>query len=303
MNQFRNSDIRKGKKTYDYYMCCPFCIKKGLSPDENFHLGFNTQKGVFHCFRCEEVGSIKDVQELLILADSDTHDDLKELEDSIEELFTFSNQTTFNLDEISWKLSEKETPIAWNYMLNVRKFSIQEIEKHQLRVGKPYWDDKREKTIYKWCGRVLFPSISHNECNFIVGRAYTNKQPKYLNSTGSKSSVVYGLNGIKNECILCEGIISAIAAERVTGIPAISCLGKSGSFVQLSKIRSKIDKIYLSLDGTKDVIEDVWIKFNRQLIKMGFEVWNIRILEDKDPDDLGIEYLKYFKQAKKVSFI
>jgi DNA primase len=202
-----------------------------------------------------------------------------------------------DMDLISWKLTKEHTPLAYYYITN-RGFTEEEIEKYQIRVGKEYFDPERKWLIKRWKERILFPLFDSGKCVFICGRSYLGKDPKYLNSMGSKQSIVYGLERVQEgkECIIAEGIISAIAAERATGIPAVCLLGKSNSAWALSKIRAKVNRVYLSLDGGVKTTD-----LRRQLLGLGFEVFEIELPKGKDPDEMGSEYAAYFNQMKKVS--
>ena len=34
-------------------VCCPFCLLRGKTPDNDYNLGINVKKNIGHCFRCE----------------------------------------------------------------------------------------------------------------------------------------------------------------------------------------------------------------------------------------------------------
>ena len=302
MFDFISGEIKKGSKPNEFWTCCPFCEERKGSPDTNFHLGFNTKKAMWHCFRCEasprnvktNIENLKDTARLY-----ETPSTVTQLRSRIERAATRKTPDYIDLDLISWELTKEHTPLAYDYMIN-RNFSPDEIKKYNLRVGKTFIDPKTKRNVKRWRERILFPFFDGDNCIFVCGRSYMGRDPKYINSSGSKKSVVYGLERVngEKECIIAEGIISAIAAERATGIPAVCLLGKSNSDWALSKIRSKANRVYLSLDGG---VNRERRELRRRLLGLGFEVFEVLLPEGKDPDDLGSEYRQCFDQRKKVS--
>jgi DNA primase len=207
---------------------------------------------------------------------------------------------SINLDQISWPVVATETPVAYEY-LRTRGFSDEDIQKYNLRVGRPFQAPEGYE-VKKWSGRVLFPVMEGGACRYVVGRTVNGGNPKYVNSTASKSTVVFNLDNVSgDECIICEGIISSIAAQRATGVPAVALLGKVATGYQLSKIRSKCNTVYVSLDG--DVQDQERMDLAKLLYRMGFKVFYIDLPADKDPDDLKDGYLEYFKRARPMELL
>ena len=287
----------KEKAGEEFYICCPFCVKKGKSPDTEYKLGFNLKKGIYHCYRCRSRGSISDIKELQLLAfyqKSETLDDFQ------ERLMRKPKRDidVFDIGNISVPISEQDTPFALKYMLD-RGYSFQELAKYDVRVGMPYIDEYGVE-IQRWRGRVIFPFFYEDRCIYAVGRAYNGREPKYLNSTLPKGLVVYGIDNVVGKvCILCEGIISAHAAQRSTGLPAVSVLGQDPLDLQLSRLRNKAEVVFNALDGDVDPLKRR--KLNKRLSLMGFEVWDIQMPSGHDPDSLAEEFPSYFQQARKVS--
>lgn len=303
-----NENIVPGssKKPGEYFMKCPFCELRGYGPDKGHRLGFNIYTGVYHCFRCRATqktnGAFNKLEELALLSNQNENDylenDLTPIRERVNRLFLKPKIKQYNLDDVSLPLTEEDTPFAYSYLAN-RGFTDRDIIKYTLRVGKVYFDENLGRDVKKWSGRIIFPFIEGGNVAYLIGRAYAGKEPKYLNSSGNRSYIVYGLDKVMGECILCEGIISSISAEKWTGIPSVATLSKTITKQQLSRIRTKCNKIWLSLDG--DVLVDEKIPILKELLSLGFEVYNIDLPQDKDPDDLGEDYLTYFKEAKKVN--
>lgn len=272
---------------------CPYC------KDTKYRLGINLTKGVYHCFHCDKAGRITDIKEFSMLSfEAPTSNDLDVVRNKLKGMFK-SESKEFDLDHISWPLEQKGTPMAYKYMID-RGFSSEEICKYGLRVGKPYTNAEGIE-IKRTAGRIIFPFLSDGKCVYYIARTLNGAIPKYLNSDGPKATLVYNIDNVRGECILCEGIISAIAAERTTGIPSVAILGKSLSFFQLNRIRSKANKIWLSLDG--DVTEEENEKILRRLVKLFDEVYLVKMPYGTDPDELRSNYMKCFNEASRVNIL
>ena len=306
MNFGSMDNVKKGSRPNEFLANCPFCLERTGRPDTKNHLGFNTKSGKWNCFRCgartSTHGNLKKLENIAdFYGDQTASNSIEKLRKKLKSCSTKPEPTNYDLELISWKLSEKETPFAYNYIVE-RGFSQAEIDKHGLRVGKEYIDPETKRLEKRWKGRILFPFIENGRCTYIVGRSYLGHPTKYRNSKGSKKSVVYGLDKVngEKECIITEGLISAIAAERATGIPAVCLLGKSNCNWALSKIRSKTNRVFLSLDGG---ITEGTANLKHRLIGMGFEVFEVTLPDDTDPDDLKDQYIEYFNQKKKISIL
>lgn len=294
-------DVRQGaqhKRGEDFYMCCPFCEKNGLSLDVGFKLGFNLKKQVYHCYRCGAKGRLKDIKELALLADYQEEISTEDLEEILHGIggSGFGKLQTLPLDQFSVPIDPHATPIAYSYMID-RGYSYSEMQHYKIRVGVAYEDPVWGRTVSKWRGRVIFPYFYENECIYAVGRSHVGHPKKYINPPLPKGLVVYGLDAVTdNKAILCEGIISAHAAQRSTGVAAVAVLGKDPLPIQLARLRTRVDVVYKSLDGDVDRAKND--KVNRSLLDAGFEVWEVRLPEGEDPDSLGaVRYRECFSRA------
>ena len=303
LDLFDGREVRRGSKAGEFFMCCDFCEERVGKKDTKFHLGFNIYNGRWHCFRCDAGpkthGQLKNLKTFTEFNEVPASDDLiSQIEKNLDKISQPRKQKFYDLELMSFELSLQVTPFAYDYITE-RGFSDEDIKKYNLRVGKEFVDPETNKTVYRWKGRILFPFFENGKCVYIVGRSYLGKQPKYINTSGSKNSIVYGLDRLdKNkECIVTEGIISAIAAERETGIPAVCLLGKSASDWQLSKIRNKANKVYLSLDGG---VDDDSVK--NKCLRDSIDTYKVILPKDKDPDDVKTEYKTFFANKKTTSF-
>jgi len=304
-------DARAGARAKDgeVYMNCVFCNERKGSPDTKHKMGVNLITKIYHCHRCgakpSVTGKMEDLKQFTSLFEAADEDrDVDKLKDKIKNLFgskTKNMSPRLNLDKFSWKISKKKTPFAYKYITD-RGFTDEEIERYDIRSGHDYRDYsekyQKEINIGCWSGRVIFPFYEDGIPIYAVGRSYSGKEPRYINTLGNKSSVVYGIDRVKDVAIICEGIISAIAAERTTGVPAVSFLGKTASTFQLEKLRMKCHQVFLSLDG--DVSDRETRLFAKELLRLGFHVQHISLPDSKDPDDLKEDYSEYFSKSKKI---
>jgi len=294
-----NIDYKETNRPDEFRINCPFCAQIG-DPDYKFRCYINSTKGCWNCFNCGSSGGLAKLRRFINLGpESAPITEIPELRNRLNSMFKQKKIAEFNLDTISWPVDHEISPKSFQYMTEVRGFTTEEIERYCIRAGRTYKDTNGE-LVRRYSGRVLFPFFENKKVVFVVGRSYNGTEPKYLNSVGSKDHVVYGIDNVEGEAIFCEGIISSIAAERVSGIPAISCLGKSLSQSQVAKIQRCCKKVYVCLDGTIDVTQRVRSKINRIFIKAGIEVHEIILPEGYDPDDLGLRFADYLKQARRV---
>ena len=295
-------NIVKGHRENEFFTNCPFCIHKVGKVDEKHHLGFNVVKKVYQCLRCGTSGKLTDLKELALLSGS-VSSTFQDIRNKIHKVFKRNKFNKIDLNEISWELTKDNTPFAYQY-LTIRGFTDSEIKKYDIRVGIPYFDEEKQKEIRKWVGRILFPFYNNsNECVYVVGRTYNGGNPRYINSEGSKSSILYNINNVKDVVIICEGIISSISAERITGVSAVALLGKSITDYQVNLIKNKTNLVYLSLDA--DTTSEEKNKVISKLLAADIKVHlvDLPLITNergklKDPDDLKNVYMEFFEKAR-----
>lgn len=289
---------------------CPFCGKK-----DHFYFDIKTKSGI--CFVCMDHHVKLDAQ-FIIGPDNAPTKDLDELRGALKKVFDRPRieKSGVDIDLFSEPINSKRHPKSIKYLLEERGLSMEDIVKYDIRSGKSYMDEETGRVIMKWTGRVIFPFYEDGVCVYAIGRTYMGDDRKYINVDVPKTNIVYGIDKIKNkECIICEGFLSAVAAEKATGISAVCLLGKTISQFQLYKIRTKADRVWQSLDG--GVPESQVKSMSKSLLKAGFrEVWRVDLpgkgeldihgeecTKDYDPDDLGEEYLEYFNKAQRVKYL
>lgn len=287
---------------------CPFCGKEG-----HFYFDIKTKMGI--CFKCMDhhipLGS-----EFALTPEEAPSREIEEMRESLNKLFQpIPEIPGIDINAFSEPINPQRHPKSFKYLIEDRFLTEEDIQKYDIRSGISYRDSK-DKLITKWTGRVVFPFYEDGICTYAIGRTYMGDDRKYVNVDTPKTTIVYGIDRIKNrECIICEGLLSAIAAEKTTGISSVCLLGKTISPLQLYKIRKHADRVWQSLDGGVPTRQ---IKtMSRRLYKAGFdEVWKVNLpsegeldihgnicKKDYDPDDLGDDYLLYFNKAEKVRFL
>ena len=216
---------------------CIFCneTKKNLE--------INLKKGVFHCWVCDEKGSIlsllssvndisiNDAQKIL---DSQDYDYDYVLDDVIEQL----------------KSLEDSKPHIYEYKIYLRNSRYE------------YWANRNidRKTVKKfklgmdtYNKRIVIPLFKNKRCIGLIKRAI-NKSilPKYKNTKGFiRNRYIYPYDMIdknKNYVMLCEGAIDAINLNRL-GFNAASSLGINVSDFQRNYLVTNFENIILALDN------------------------------------------------------
>ena len=274
---------------------CPFCPPH--YQDGKFKMGINLEKDCYHCWRCNAKGR---ASELFLRFTGINKIDL--LNFSFEKKnFDFDpnkgllKSELIAYDVLSNKILENNLYNAKKY-LNKRNITDEEIKYYDIRVAK-------SNTIYK--NRILLPIFDdYGNCVYFVARDYVNpdNKIKYLTPYDThKAFCVWNLNNVKekDKVIICEGIFSAMSANKLKEYTSTAILGKFISKQQAKIISNKKpSKLFLSLDG--DVPENE-IKKNLDLLKTYYNgpIYVIHLPNKKDPNDISTEeYEKYVKIAE-----
>lgn len=251
-----------------YVALCPF------HDDHHPSMHINPDKGIFKCFSCGTGGDLiyfysqinkKKWSEAMIdiatkygfkIEYSDENKPETQIKDKLYEL----NKVA--LDFFRKSLFSKNGDEALNYLINIRGFSREIINKYEIGFALNNWDAlllylSREKQYPqeliiasglfvprensngyydRFRNRVIVPILSEN--NHVIGfggRTITNEEPKYLNSPETlvfnKGSILYGLNFAKDEIkksgyvILTEGYFDVISAHQYGLLNIVATLG------------------------------------------------------------------------------
>ena len=244
----------------ELYVCCPFCIERGETPDQRFRFGVNYVTGQAHCFNCGK--KFRDFEFL-------------------------KKALTEKLETGEWQLAQeaikREAMKAPEVRLPEDFIPLSGIQ------GKTHWDkvalkylhtrgvterQMKEKNIgYSMIGefryRIIIPVYFEGKLEGLVGRAFVRDlEPKYRNSLGNKTLYNVPKRPHRN-AVLSEACFDALAIERVVaaGTDSLAALGSSLTDRQLL-ILQDYDSITLYLDPDKAGVEGI--------LRMGPQLMNLR---------------------------
>lgn len=192
-------------RTEEIFICCPFCIEEGTTPDTRFRLGVNVVEGKLHCFNCGKKSSNPEFvwKELARALETGTLEAASQL--MRREVVTRPAELPSDYTPVTYK----RTPDHWNDValryLQSRNISIPTIKKKKIGYC----------TVGDYRYRVIVPVYYEGNLEGFVGRAFVRGiEPKYKNSVGQK--MIYNIpDGAKKPTIvLVEGVFDALAVER-----------------------------------------------------------------------------------------
>lgn len=287
--------------------CCPFCLKRRGSVDNNYHLYVNPLvvrnniKGWYYCHRCFSRGKISDIVNV------DNILNYVQLSNYDKVLTNIRNSV---LEDSATKTSENIVlPLDYTHCFNgteafeyleSRNISKETISKYNIGFG--YKDlrtiSSEERPKYAGNGRIIFPDYDNcGKLNYWVARTYKNHKCKYKNPPNSNSrDKIYNLSRAMryDEVIITEGVISCISA----GNNAVATYGKNVTQDQIIKLANcKFKKYYVSLDG--DALKEA-IDVAKSLTARGCEVWVTLLPLDKDPASVT-SFRKYVKESTRYT--
>lgn len=261
----------------EVYLCCPFCIERGETPDRRFRFGVNYVTGQAHCFNCGK---------------------------KFREFEFLKKALTEKLDTGEWQLAQEAVK---REAMKAPKVRLPDdfISLHGIK-GKTHWDKValnylhtrgvspkqiEEKNIgYSMIGdlryRIIIPVYYQGKLEGLVCRAFVRDlEPKYRNSLGNKT--LYNVpKHIHETAVLSEGAFDALAIERaiIGGWDSEAALGSSLTDRQLDILKD-YKRIILYLDPDKAGVEGI--------LRMGPQLMNLKkpVVEVVVPNlDGGPEY-------------
>jgi DNA primase len=272
-------------------VCCPYCLENCGKEDIKYKMGLNKIKKVAHCFRCGAIIFFEqsESQELQFKELEQLKEKINNLSKPIKKIENkIDTKYKIDLNKIAEIINYNKTPNAYNYLIK-RGINDNQIKNLKIMVGKSE----------KYKGFIIFPFFNNNnEVEYFIARNYNGENPKYLNLKKDKENIIYKVGEKQDQAILCEGIFSAISANKYTNIHSIAILGKELLPSQLNTIKYNYKSIIYSLDG--DVGINQKMKIINQLISANLKVYCIDLPINKDPDDLKEEYLNYFNNKKLI---
>jgi len=257
---------------------CPFCVKRGKTPDTKFHLYMNSRKEVYYCFRCGARGSFSSLPNDLIGIMLDTYSKLplEKKEVNIRNVF----ETVYDVLNSLTDFQATDSSLIGELYLKQRLFentsTSTDIPKKLYRI----LENKTNKSIW-----IIFFSYNiWGEIDYYTLRKIFSKV--FLNPKFSKPLFKLDIFSAieKKEVYLVEGIFDALSLY-LSGIKNVfSLLGKELTDLQTEELLDYgFEKIYIVLDG--DAISNE-IKIANKLKGHFNEVFIGMLPYEKDPNDL-----------------
>lgn len=254
---------------------CPFCN------DVKWHLYINEQKRVFHCFRCEQSGSIARL--FRFLADGEPIPTvprpqfLSQDEDDADIVLPEGFTTNFTMTQ--------EGRLAWEYLLS-RNLTPTQIERYGI--GYAMWG--------KYRGRVIVPITHRGRVVSFVARAYVSGlTPKVLNPSAEEASppshYLFNLDQalFYPKVVLVEGVFDALTTGIVDGeYCAVATFGKQLTNRQLAQLCEAGFKEVVFAWDTRDAVPQI-LTFARALLPFFRSVRVAFLPGEEDPNSLGHE--------------
>lgn len=268
----RLGPTRQASSHYELAVCCPLCP----DGDSGYHLYYNPQKNLYHCFKCGAAG-----QGLDLVMQVDNVNALTAARALAPHVYMPPKPVKVLTDLPSWYVPLLPRPNelklnwhnAYNYAIS-RGFTEAQIEFYGFG-----WADGD----YKLRNRLVIPI----ERGYYQARACSKSmKPKYINPDVPKGNRLFNYRFLGHTRLaVCEGCISAIAATAIQDDPpALAVLGKAVLPEQAKRIvESNPAVIEIAFDAGTET-EDKTIEFASYLYSHDIQVV-IRSYKFGDPDE------------------
>lgn len=259
-------------------ICCPFCVARGRSVDQNFKLYLNPVKDAAHCFRCEYSGRVSNLIPQLAVFES-----------SFAEVERHPPFTESDIEACPACVDVTQLPegsMARTY-IEGRGFPIDTVP------GRFFYCSDYRKGNYSFGARLIMPVHQGGVYRGFQARTLEDHKIKYVNATGmDKRYLLYNYDWAiqqDDELIITEGIFDCLKA----GPTAVAAFGKAVSPEQIRLIAlGNFRKIIILLDNDGTAKKDI-----AQLSKALAPNFNtyIALLDDnRDAGDLSYEEIRRF---------
>lgn len=271
---WRHIPFRNRSKPGELWMACPFC------GDAKMRLGLNIHKNLGRCFNCEwkagqgakEKVAFQISRERIEFRNDGGQASAKEVR-AIDLPVGW-----FLLSDVDLGEDGVDAP-ALRYMLE-RGIQLGTLKK--FLVGSTV--DSETKQAH----RVVFPVFYERNLFGYVGRSYAGKEPKYLNSEGTRA--IWGLEPANGRLlVLTEGVIKSLAIyQAVENFVAGAVLGNVLTDFQIEQVsEAGFTKVaYIPDPGGPGIRGGIEIL--NQLAKAGFETFVPWPLPDKQADEYSV---------------
>lgn len=261
------------KQGEEFVFACPKCHRSKLE--------VNPRRKLFHCFRCDYKGTLKQ-----ILADLNIEAFSAIPVNSVEKPVEIEAQE-FKIPEFySYRADGTQGMEAGlHHFLAARG-----IESSSDLLVQSKWGYSTNRKLYK---RLIIPIIEDKKIVSYVARAYDEREPKEI-SGPNKSWFLYNLDEIKegDDVFIVEGIFDAEALRR-WGMKAVAILGSNVSDVQIGKLLAKRPKsITIIFDGDMAGKDATFKAAKKLTARPGPKIYCVHLPDDTDPDEMDETALK-----------
>lgn len=229
--------VQPSSKPGELWICCPFCVLRGKTPDAEYKLGFNYRTGLAHCFRCSWSSRERTFEKLGL-----SSDERLVVEATEPEPEAFASPVLPEDFELLAKATGHWAREAIRYLLGRRVVQGQ-IVRHRVGIS----------LVGKTKGRIVFPFLDPG--GRLVGWSarswFPDVEPKWLHSTGLKQSFWAHRPG--DSVVLVEGIFDALAVERVVDKKSWAVMALLGTNLTEEKRKElgRYDRVVVWLDPDK----------------------------------------------------
>lgn len=259
-------EIVRKTKSDDFYQC-PFC------DDDKGHLGVSRNKGIFHCFKCNASGRIRDLKPSL----NEFTERVKERLEPRETIVT--TPTELELPESFRYITCDRSNRAFRYLID-RRIDEEEIERYDIG----------QCISGFFAHRIIIPIYEKEKLTYFVGRTYMNAVPRYMNSPTPKKGIIFKTFETRvSEAIIVEGIYDALRIGK--WFPTIALLGKIADKEQLIKIEALATRTKVMLDN--DAHREGFNLYNQL---NNFMHTKVIFINQKDPGELTKEEVYAYLQ-------
>lgn len=266
-------DLRRtGNKDQVRFQECPFCS------NTKFKFYVNLKKGLYYCHRCGVGGRIKTFQSPL--------DKFKE---RVSNFLRPGIKVVIKKDPEIMLPKEIIYPIYPKHGMPYRYLERRQITREeQVRYRIGYCSSGNFED------RIILPVYDNGVLVYFMGRSFTDREPRYMNSPTSKEHVIFkSFEGKVGHAVVVEGVFSALRVAKV--FPAIALLGKIMSPGQRERIKECTDSITIMLDpdAQRNAVDLAWD------MSYHIKTW-ISLLEgERDPGEMSTEEINTIINSRK----
>ena len=213
LTQLRRRGLRviESGQPNELWVCCPFCVDRGKTPDEEYKLGFNYVTGQAHCFRCNWSSRSGGFRALGVASVAESIPLDRRPEDSIAAKPQLPEDF-----ELVYEATGHWQNVARKYLRD-RNITRDQMKEHQI--GMSLIGPTRYRIVFpiRDAGRRLRGWSARG----FVGQ----EEPKWLHSPGLRTG--FWARRAGDKLVLVEGIFDALAVARIPieGVAVMAMLG------------------------------------------------------------------------------